>query len=233
MTNSRSSLLEIGFLLFPDLTQLDLTAPWEVFSNVPETKVRLIWKDRNPVAASGGMKIIPDTSFAECPQLDLLCVPGGSGINALLGDQDVLRFIRQQAIGARYVTSVCTGSLVLGAAGLLQGKRAACHWMSRDMLSAFGAVPCEDRVVTDGRIITGGGITAGIDFGLTAVAALRGDDTAKATQLYLEYAPAPPFDTGTPANAAKHLVEALLQKAETLLAERRRMVKLAASKLAP
>jgi len=230
---SESTPFEIGFLLFPNLTQLDLTGPWEVFNAVPNIKTRLIWKDLNPVTASGGMKIIPDTDFAECPQLDLLCIPGGSGTNELLTDGEVLDFIRGQAKGARYVTSVCTGSLVLGAAGLLRGRRAACHWMSRDMLEAFDATPNEERVVTDGNVITGGGVTAGIDFALTVVAELYGESVAQAAQLYIEYAPHPPFDAGTPASAPKHIVDLLLQKAEPLLAERRSQVEQAATLLKP
>jgi cyclohexyl-isocyanide hydratase len=231
MRTSKSASREIGFLLFPNLTQLDLTGPWEVFSSIPNTKTRLIWKDCNPVTASGGMQIIPNTNFAECPQLDLLCIPGGSGINELLTDQAVLDFIRGQARDARYITSVCTGSLVLGAAGLLHGKRAACHWMSRDMLGYFGAIPCEDRVVVDGNVITGGGITAGIDFALTVAADLYGEDVAQTAQLYIEYAPHPPFDAGTPAHASKHIVDLLLERSEPLLAERRSQVERAVALL--
>jgi cyclohexyl-isocyanide hydratase len=231
MTTSKLAACEIGFLLFPNLTQLDLTGPWEVFSNIPNAKTRLIWKDCNPVTASGGMQIIPDTGFAECPQLDLLCIPGGSGINELLTDQAVLDFIRVQAREARYITSVCTGSLVLGAAGLLHGRRAACHWMSRDMLGSFGAIPSEDRVVVDGNVITGGGITAGIDFALAVAAELYGEDVAQTAQLYIEYAPHPPFDAGTPANAPKHIADLLLKRSEPLLTERRSKVEQAAAAL--
>jgi putative intracellular protease/amidase len=131
----------IGLLLFPNITQLDLTGPYEVFTKLPDTKVHLVWKDREPVTADGGMQILPTTTFVECPPLDLICVPGGAGMNPLLNDPETLAFIRSHAKGARYVTSVCTGALVLGAAGLLEGKRATTHWMSHDMLSAFGATP--------------------------------------------------------------------------------------------
>src|SRR3989440_2371858 len=154
----------IGLLLFPDITQLDLTGPYEVFIKFPDARVHLVWKSREPVIAGGGMQLMPDMTFAECPQLDLICVPGGAGMNALLDDAETLDFIRAQASGARYVTSVCTGALVLGAAGLLKGKRAATHWMSRDMLAAFGALPVNERVVVDGNVITGGGVTAGGGF---------------------------------------------------------------------
>ena len=149
----------IGLLIFPNITQLDATGPYEVFIKFPDAEVRLIWKSLEPVKAGGGMLLTPDTTFADCPQLDLICVPGGAGMNPLLNDDETLEFIRTQARGAKYVTSVCTGSLVLGAAGLLKGKRATSHWMSVEMLEAFGAIPVKDRVVRDGNIITGGGIT--------------------------------------------------------------------------
>ena len=158
---------QIGLLLFPNLTQLDLTGPYEVFTKFPDTDVHLLWKTLDPVAAGGGMRLLPTTTFADSPRLDLICVPGGAGMNALLNDEETLDFVRRQASGARYVTSVCTGSLVLGAAGLLQGKRATTHWMSLPMLAAFGCEPVAERVVVDGNVITGGGVTAGIDFALT------------------------------------------------------------------
>src|SRR3982751_4688341 len=165
---------QIGLLLFPDITQLDMTGPYEVFIKFPDSKVHLVWKTRAPVTAGGGMQITPTTTFTECPQLDLICVPGGAGMNALLNDAETLDSIRRQAKAARYVTSVCTGALVLGAAGLLKGKRAATHWMSREMLAVFGAIPVAERVVTDGNVITGGGVTAGIDFALTVAAEVHG-----------------------------------------------------------
>src|SRR6266850_366708 len=144
--------------------------------------------------------------FPDITQLDLICVPGGAGMNALLNDAETLDFIRAQAKGARYVTSVCTGALVLGAAGLLQGKRAATHWMSREMLRAFGATPVAERVVVDGNVITGGGVTAGIDFALTVAAEAFGTELAKAIQLGIEYDPRPPFDAGSPERADAALV---------------------------
>src|SRR5262249_21978987 len=159
--------------------QLDMTGPYEVFIKFPDAKVHLVWKSRAPVTAAGGMQLVPTVTFAECPQLDLICVPGGSGMNGLLNDSETLDFIRHQASGARYVTSVCTGALVLGAAGLLKGRRAATHWMSREMLAAFGAMPVAERVVVDGNVITGGGVTAGIDFALTVAAHAFGADFAR------------------------------------------------------
>ena len=149
-----------------------------------------------------GLRLLPDTTFADCPKLDVICVPGGPGVNAAMQDDALVTFVRSQAAGARYVTSVCTGALVLGAAGLLRGKRAATHWAVHDLLARFGAVPVQARVVRDGRLVTGGGVTAGIDFALTLVAEMCGAAVAQAIQLGLEYAPAPPFDAGSAAERA-------------------------------
>ncbi len=222
----------IGFLLFPDITQLDLTGPYEVFSKFPNAKVELLWKTLDPVTAGGGMRILPSMTFADCPQLDLICVPGGAGMNVLLNDMETLDFIRRQAAGARYVTSVCTGSLVLGAAGLLQGKRAASHWMSRDLLAEFGAIPVAERVVTDGNVITGGGVTAGIDFALQIAADLLGEEAARKIQLGIEYDPKPPFRAGSPETAGPELVAQMRTAAEARQSERREAVKRAAERLA-
>jgi cyclohexyl-isocyanide hydratase len=193
--------LQIGILVFPRVQQLDLTGPYEVFASVPGAKVHLIWKDRSAITSATGLTLAATMTFAECPALDVLCIPGGGGVNALLQDAAVLAFVRAQAARARYVTSVCTGSLVLGAAGLLQGRRATTHWFSHDLLARFGAIPVQGRVVRDGNLITAGGVTAGIDFGLTVVAELVGQAQAEAIQLALEYAPAPPFRAGTPGEA--------------------------------
>ncbi len=220
----------IGFLLFPDLTQLDMTGPYEVFAKVPESRVHLVWKTLDPVTAAGGMRIMPDTTLADCPQLDLVCVPGGAGMNALLNDPEVLDFLRRQAPGARYLTSVCTGSLVLGAAGLLRGRRATTHWMSLPMLAAFGCEPVAERVVTDGKIITGGGVTAGIDFALTVAADLLGAEAAQRIQLGIEYNPAPPFDAGSPDRAAPAVVAAARAAAAARQTEREVEVEQAAAR---
>jgi cyclohexyl-isocyanide hydratase len=222
----------IGLLLFPDITQLDMTGPYEVFIKFPESKVHLTWKTRDPVAAGGGMEITPTTTFADCPQLDLICVPGGGGMNALLNDTETLNFIRSQARTARYVTSVCTGALVLGAAGLLKGKRATTHWMSREMLSAFGATPVAERVVVDGNIITGGGVTAGIDFALQVAAEVFGPELAKTIQLGIEYDPHPPFNAGSPESADPTLVATARTRAAQRQDERRAAVDQAAARLA-
>lgn len=221
----------IGFLVFPDITQLDMTGPWEVLTKLPNSQTVLVWKTRDPVRAGGGLVLTPDTTFAECPQLDLVCVPGGAGMNALLNDADTLAFLRRQAAGARYVTSVCTGSLVLGAAGLLKGKRAATHWMSMDMLPAFGAIPVHERVVVDGNTITGGGVTAGIDFGLRVVAEIAGADVAKSIQLAIEYDPKPPFDAGSPEGAGAVLTQRTRDMAASRQAERADAVNRAAARL--
>lgn len=222
----------IGLLLFPDITQLDMTGPYEVFTKLPGAEVHLVWKTRDPVVANGGMRIVPTTTFADCPQFDLVCVPGGPGMNALLNDEATLAFLRKQAEQARYVTSVCTGALVLGAAGLLKGKRAATHWMSRDMLKAFGATPVAERVVVDGNVVTGGGVTAGIDFALKIAADAFGEEVAKAIQLGIEYDPQPPFRAGSPEGAGAAIVAAARASAVQRQAERAQAVQRAAARLA-
>jgi cyclohexyl-isocyanide hydratase len=193
--------LQIGILVFPRVQQLDLTGPYEVFASLPAANVHLVWKDRSAITSATGLVLAPTMTFGECPALDVLCIPGGAGINALLEDAEVLGFVRAQAARARYVTSVCSGSLVLGAAGLLKGRRATTHWLSHDFLAKFGAIPVHGRVVRDGNLITAGGVTAGIDFGLAVVAELAGQAQAEAIQLALEYAPQPPFRAGTPEEA--------------------------------
>jgi len=212
--------VHIGFLLFPMVTQLDLTGPAQVLSRVPQAQVHLLWKTVEPVATDVGFSINPTTAFADCPKLDVLCVPGGFGIGALLDDAEVLAFLRRQGADARYVTSVCNGALLLGAAGLIDGYRSACHWMWRQYLPRFGAVPVAERVVRDRNRLSGGGVTAGIDFGFTLAAELAGADKAKAIQLALEYDPQPPFDCGSPEKAGGSLVAQL----RALQAERVRNV---------
>jgi cyclohexyl-isocyanide hydratase len=216
--------LEFGLLAFPNLQQLDLTGPYEVFAMVPDSRVHLVWKQPGPIPTATGLTLQATTGFADCPPLDVLCVPGGGGVNALLEDGETLDFIRRKATGARYVTSVCTGSLVLGAAGLLNGKRATSHWNAVEFLPHFGAVPTPGRVVRDGNLITAGGITSGIDFALTLVADLIGQQAAETIQLALEYAPAPPFNAGTPdtapaavLTAAKHRIAASKREREAIL----------------
>ncbi|RJN31670.1 DJ-1/PfpI family protein [Nesterenkonia natronophila] len=190
--------LQIVALLFPNVTQLDLTGPAQVFARLPEAEVHFAWRDREPVPTDSGFSIVPTTTLTEAPQADLLFVPGGSGAFDLLEDDVALDFIADQAAGARFVTSVCTGSFALGAAGLLAGKRATSHWASLHMLEAFGAVPVSERVVRDDPVITGAGVSSGIDFALTVVAELYGERMARDVQLFIEYDPAPPFDAGSP-----------------------------------
>lgn len=224
-----SSTVHIGFLLFPNITQLDLTGPFEVLSMMPGAQTHLVWKDTRPLRAGSGLILQPTDTFAECPPLDVICIPGGAGMNPLLTDDETLDFIRRQAAQARYVTSVCTGALVLGAAGLLRGKRAATHWMSMEFLAAFGAIPVDERVVVDGNVITGGGVTAGIDFGLRLVAEIAGEEVAKRIQLAIEYDPQPPFRSGHPREAHPELVQKVTDGAVTRQAERRDQVTRAAA----
>jgi cyclohexyl-isocyanide hydratase len=198
--------LEIGMLLYPGLTMLDLIGPQTVFSWYANT--HLVWKTKDLIYSDTGIGMQPTATFATCPRdLDILFVPGGFGQMALMNDAEVLAFLADRATTSRYITSVCSGSLLLGAAGLLKGYKATSHWSARDGLSAFGAEPVESRVVVDRNRITGGGVTAGIDFGLVLLAKLRGDDAAKLTQLAMEYDPQPPFDAGTPKTAGPAIVE--------------------------
>jgi cyclohexyl-isocyanide hydratase len=198
--------LHIGFLLFPRVTQLDLTGPAQILSRVPGAQTHLVWKTRDPVPTDVGFTINPTTTFDDCPPLDVLCVPGGFGIEDLFGDAATLAFLRRQGEQTRYVTSVCNGALVLGAAGLLDGYRSACHWIWLPFLARFGAVPVAERIVRDRNRISGGGVTAGIDFGLALAAELAGADVARTIQLALEYDPQPPFDAGSPEGAGPDLV---------------------------
>ncbi len=204
-----AAMRHFGLLLYPNLTQLDLTGPYEVFSHAPGAKVHLIWKTLDPVRSETGLTILPDVTFADCPKLDVICVPGGPGQIDLMEDEETLSFLRAKAEEAEYVTSVCVGSLVLGAAGLLEGYRATSYWMAVDRLKKFGAEPVRERVVVDRNRITGGGVTAGIDFALYVVAKMYGDRVAKMIQLGIEYQPAPPFDSGSPETADPEIVAAL------------------------
>lgn len=201
MTTTSTPTVHIGFLLFPDVTQLDLMGPAQILSRVPGARIHLVWKAIEPVMTDVGFSINPTTTFAECPQLDVLCVPGGVGVVPLINDAATLAFLQAQAAQARYVTSVCTGSIVLGAAGLLTGYEAACHWSWLHLLPQLGAKPKAQRVVRDRNRISGGGVTSGIDFGLTLAAELAGEEAARLIQLGVEYDPKPPFDSGSPAAA--------------------------------
>lgn len=225
------SRFRIGLLLFPRMTQLDLTGPFEVFAKLPGAEVLLLGKTLQPVEAETGLRMLPHATLHDCPPLDVLCVPGGPGVSALMDDAEALDWLRGQAQSVRYVTSVCTGSLVLGAAGLLRGKRATSHWASRDLLAAFGAIPTPGRVVRDGNLFTGGGVTAGIDFALTVVAEMAGTKTAQEIQLQIEYAPAPPFDAGAPDTAPPDVVAAVRARGLALRQAREALVRRAAARL--
>jgi cyclohexyl-isocyanide hydratase len=226
-----SSPLKIGCLIFPRVTQLDLTGPVQVFSSVPGAEVHLIWKQIEPVPSDSVLMLTPTTTFADCPQLDVICVPGGFGTDELVNDEEVLDFLRKQAEGAKYITSVCTGSLVLGAAGLLQGYRAATHWSAMDVLALFGATPTHTRVCVDRNRITGGGITAGIDFALTLVSMLVNRTMAEAIQLRLEYNPAPPFNAGSPETAPAEVLALMKERIAPSQARRMEAAKRAAARL--
>lgn len=212
----------IGMILFPRLTQLDLTGPYEVFAKMPNTRIVLAAASRDPVISEHGLAIVPDTPFSEAPPFDLLFVPGGSGVNAMLDDDAFLAFLRRQGKQAQYVTAVCTGSLLLGAAGLLRGYRASTHWLSMDLLPLVGAEPVADRVVIDRNRITGGGVTAGIDMALVVISLLHGEQVAREVQLMLEYDPAPPYQSGSPRTADTATVEAIAGSRRHIQEERRR-----------
>lgn len=214
-----------GILCFPGVQQLDLTGPYEVFASARDAQVDLVWKTIDPVRASTGLWLTPDVSFADAPNFDLICVPGGGGINPLLTDEGTLEFVRSQAKTARFVTSVCTGSLVLGKAGLLTGRRAATHWNAMDLLERFEAIPVAERVVRDCNLITAGGVTSGIDFGLSVIAELMGQDEAETIQLSLEYAPAPPFDAGLPERVRPEILAAARRRMERSRQEREALLR--------
>lgn len=199
----------IGFLLFDDLTQLDFTGPLQFLSRVPGAQTVLIAKSDGPIRTDCGPFILPTHTLDTAPDLDLLCIPGGFGVDAVMQDQAQLAFVKRQAAAARYVTSVCTGAFILGAAGLLEGVRATTHWRYHDHLAAFGAIPVKARVVHDGRTITGGGVTAGIDFALSVAREIAGEDVASAIQLGLEYDPAPPLLAGSPDRASPGVRQAV------------------------
>ena len=225
--------MNVGFLLFPKLTQLDLTGPYEVLARAPGAKLHLIWKYPDPVESDRGLQLTPTTTFTDCPPLDILCVPGGPGQVDLMDDQETLDFLRRQAEGAKWITSVCTGSLLLGAAGLLQGYRATSHWASRDQLSLFGAVPEDSRVVLDRNRLTGAGVTAGLDFAFQLVGAACDERTAQAIQLALEYEPQPPAWAGTPHHAPADVLEEAKLKMAAFMEKRLAASKRAAARLTP
>lgn len=226
-----SAPLQIGLLVFPLVTQLDFTGPLQVFSSVPGATVHLIWKTLAPVPSDSVLMLTPTVTFTDCPQLDVICVPGGFGTDALLNDEETLDFVRRQAASAKFVTSVCTGSLVLGAAGLLKGYNAATHWSAMEMLALFGATPTKTRVCIDRNRVTGGGVTAGIDFALKLVSLLVDRTTAEAIQLRLEYNPAPPFNAGSPDTAPAEVLALIKERVAPSQARRLDAAKRAAERI--
>lgn len=198
--------IHIAFLLFPDVTQLDLTGPAQVLSRLGNATIDLVARNRDPVMTDAGFALLPTASFADARACDILCIPGGFGTADAVEDRATLDWVRQAASDAAWITSVCTGSLILGAAGLLQGYSATTHWASHHMLARFGAIPVQERIVFDRNRVTGGGVTAGIDFALALTAAIRGEDHARLVQLSLEYDPAPPFAAGSPSGAGPEIL---------------------------
>ena len=212
--------MHIVFLLFPGVTQLDLTGPAQFLSRLPDAKVDLVWEVIAPVPTDAGFSILPTATFASVPHADLLCVPGGIGIADVIDHAPALDWVRQIGDNADWVTSVCTGALILGAAGLLKGYKATTHWAWHDKLTLFGAKPVHARHVIDRNRATGGGVTAGIDFALALMARIAGEDHARAVQLALEYDPAPPFDCGSPDKAGADLVGTYQARAARLAPDR-------------
>lgn len=220
--------VSVAFLLFPNVTQLDLTGPAQVLSRLGNSRLDLIWKSREPVPTDAGFAIVPTATFDEIDQADILCIPGGIGVAEVMQDDEVMAWVRRIGSEASWVTSVCTGSLILGAAGLLQGYRAACHWAWRDHLRLFGAEPVAERVVFDRNRVTGGGVTAGIDFAFALMAAVRGEPHARLIQLGLEYDPHPPFDAGSPERAGEEMVALYHQRMQLLAPDREAQMRAAA-----
>ena len=212
--------LQIGSLLFEGLDQIDLTGPFEVLSRLPNSTTRIFARTLAPVRDVKGLRLTPDATLAEAPQLDVLHVPGSFGQEALMDNEETLGWIRRQAAGARCVFSVCTGALICGAAGLLQGRRATTHWAALHLLPLFGAIPVNERVVIDGNLVCAAGVTAGIDGALRVAAQLRGDAVAQTIQLYMAYAPEPPFDSGTPETAPAAVLAAARRSFEAITQQR-------------
>ncbi|WP_050405847.1 DJ-1/PfpI family protein [Bradyrhizobium embrapense] len=223
--------LRIGSLLFEGVDQIDLTGPFEVLSRLPNSTYRIYGKTAEPVRDIKGLRLTPDATLAEAPPLDVLHVPGGFGQQALMEDAEVLGWIRRQAAGACRIFSVCTGALICGAAGLLKGRRATTHWASFHLLPFFGATPVNERVVVDGSFVFTAGVTAGIDGALRLAAELRGDDAARAIQLYMVYAPEPPFDSGTPETAPAEILQQSRESVRAITAQREETARRVAARL--
>jgi cyclohexyl-isocyanide hydratase len=212
--------MNIVFVLFDNVTQLDFAGPVQFLSRLPGAKIHVVSTDGDAIRTDSGFSILPRASFAQCPQADIICVPGGHGVREAIADPAIVDFVRHQAKGATWITSVCTGSVILGAAGLLDGKRATCHWAYTHLLPLFGAIHEPARVVRDGNLVTAGGVTSGIDFALELMAIIAGDEVARTVQLALEYDPAPPFVGGTPDSAPEQILFNLRQRVYDDAAER-------------
>jgi cyclohexyl-isocyanide hydratase len=210
----------VGFVIFPDLTQLDFTGPQQVLARLPDSAMHIVAKTADPVHSDSGLILMPTHTFANCPPLDLICVPGGlRGVIQAMADSDLIEFVQRQARTAKYVTSVCTGAFVLGAAGLLKGRRATTHWAFTELLPLVGATYEKRRVVRDANLITAGGVTSGIDFGLQLVADIAGEAVARSIQLSIEYDPDPPFASGHPDRAAAATLAAVAPRYEKARAD--------------
>ena len=223
--------IRVVFLVYPNVTQLDLTGPAQVLSRLGDAKVDLVWKTPDPVETDSGFALLPTATLDEIQATDILCVPGGFGCTDVMLDEEVLAWVRDVGGRAQWVTSVCTGSLILGAAGLLTGYRATSHWAWRDYLKLFGAEPVAERVVFDRNRVTGGGVTAGIDFAFALMAEIRGEQHARLVQLGLEYDPSPPFDSGTPEKAKDELVAQVHERSNRLAPDREQKILVAADRL--
>lgn len=223
--------ISVAFLVFPNVTQLDLTGPAQVLSRLGNTTLNLVWKDKAPVPTDAGFPLLPTATFEEIDQVDILCVPGGLGTMEIMQDQAVLAWLQKVAAKADWVTSVCTGSLVLGAAGLLKGYKSGCHWASIDQLSFFGAIPVRERIVEDRNRFSGGGVTSGIDFALALAARIRGEDFAKFIQLSIEYDPNPPFDAGSPDKVSPEILKRYYKMIDAAVPDREAKVKTIAKSL--
>ncbi|MBV8888019.1 MAG: DJ-1/PfpI family protein [Chroococcidiopsidaceae cyanobacterium CP_BM_RX_35] len=228
---SEETHLNIGAIIFPNLDQTDFTAPFEVLSRVPNSTFHVLWKEKLPVKDVKGLILTPEKTLSESLPLDLLLVPGGYGQEALMEDETVLSFIREQAVNAKYVFSVCTGALLCGAAGLLKGVRATTHWSAFDLLEYFGAIPIDERVVIDGAFVSAAGVTAGIDGALRVAALLRGDRVAQEIQLQIQYAPEPPFNSGTPTSAPPEILAAARSNSRAITEARLMTAKRIAARL--
>ncbi|MGA8620690.1 MAG: DJ-1/PfpI family protein [Candidatus Sulfotelmatobacter sp.] len=231
MTADPSVHINIGAIIFPNMDQCDFTGPFEVLSRLPDSTFHVVWKRREPIRDYHGLILTPETDLAECPKLDLLVIPGGHGQEALMDDEEVLSFVRSQSRGVKYVFSVCTGALICGAAGLLKGVKATTHWSAVHLLEYYGAIPTDARVVVDGKIISAAGVTAGLDGALVIASLLRGEHTARQIQLAIQYAPDPPFDSGSPEKARPEILEAAQRSSSRITGARLATAKRLSAKL--